>query len=105
MATVVTVRFAANREYTFEVGDNAAAALAPDAARNWLAQQIDLLECDMPNKMGKILAVDIALALAQCAGESLFAEGGDWAQNYAQALAALFDRPVILVDVEEHRIG
>ncbi|BBD78131.1 hypothetical protein [Hydrogenophilus thermoluteolus] len=105
MSTTVTVRFAVDREYTFDLTDNAVATLEPDAARSWLAHQMDALECDMPNKMGKILAADIALALAHCAGESLFAEGGEWAQCYAQAVAAIFDRPVVLVDVEQNRIG
>ncbi len=101
----VIVRFAEDREYEIEVEAGAAQTLDADAARSWLAQQMEALECDYPNKMGKVLVADLALALAQCAGEPLFAEGGEWAHSYAQVLARLFDRPVILVDVANHRIG
>lgn len=105
MSRIVTVRFALDREYEFAVEEEAAHQLAHEAARSWLAAQIEALECDPPNKMGKVLVADIALALAQCAGEALFAEGGEWAQAYAQALAALFDRPVVVVDLDQYRIG
>jgi len=105
MTRIVTVRFAPEREYEFVVPDEAVGDLTHDAARSWLAGQIEALECDPPNKMGKVLVTDIALALAQCAGEALFAEGGEWANNFAQALATLFDRPVVVVDLDQYRIG
>ena len=105
MSYVVKVVFGPDREYEFYTNAEAVEALDRNVARDWLVREMEALECDAPNPMGKVLVVDLILNLAKCAGEARFAEGGEWAQCYAQDVAAIFDRPVVLVDVEQNRIG
>ncbi|MCX7946050.1 MAG: hypothetical protein N2557_03655 [Hydrogenophilus sp.] len=104
MSRTITIRFSQKREYEFLVGEEVAETIAPETAHAWLAQQIEALECTSPTS-AKAIPTEMVLGLARCAGETLFAEGGEWAQTFAQIVAALFDRPVVVVDLPAARVS
>jgi hypothetical protein len=55
--------------------------------------------------MGKILLLDMILNVAKYAGEECFENGGEWARNYAIAVAVSLERPAIRVDVANFMVG
>lgn len=105
MSYVVKVVFGPDREYEFYTNAEAVEALDRNVACDWLVREMEALECDAPNPMGKVLVVDLILNLAKCAGEARFAEGGEWAQAFAHVVARLLDRPVARIDVENFTVG
>ena len=104
MTTTVTVAFARDRDYEFKLHEG---DILPtrEAAQQWLERQWLELECTTDNPVGKILALDRILSVARYGGEKRFAENGDWAKEYAKAVAAVLARKAIRVDVGERVVG
>jgi hypothetical protein len=105
MSSQVIVAFARANEFTFSVSEEAMAVLDREAAHRWLDKQLNALECESSNPVGKTLLLDKILNVAKYGGESRFAARGDWAHRFATAVARLLGRPVIRVDVGEYVVG
>ncbi|MDD5297026.1 MAG: hypothetical protein PHU46_08940 [Rhodocyclaceae bacterium] len=105
MSHTVIVSFGSNREYEFRFAGDEVAGTSRDIARRWLHEQFDALECEPRNPMGKMLLLDMILDVAKYSGEKHFMEKDDWAQTYAQNVAAVLDRPAARVDVENLKVG
>ncbi len=104
MITTVTVAFARDREYEFKFGEDDALPTREEA-QQWLERQWLELECSPNNPMGKVLALDRILSVARDAGERRFAANGDWAKDYAKAVAITLDRPAVRIDIPEQVVG
>lgn len=105
MSHTVTVVFGGEREYEFPLRDADVASTTKEQARSWLAREFEDLECTPSNPMGKVLVLDKILGIAKYGGEKRFAEGGDWAKRYADAVATVLERPVVRVDVADRVVG
>lgn len=101
MSSIVSVVFDRNREYELI----AHASGSREDANRWMDDQWEALECEPSNPMGKVLVLDKILCVAKYGGEKRFAEAGDWAKAYANAVATLLERPVVRVDVAERVVG
>ena len=101
----VTVAFRADREYEFHVHGDEVAGLTAEAARDWLQQEFDTLECTPSNPVGKILVLDVILNVAKYGGEPRFAQAGEWARNFASCVAVVLDRPSVRIDVPGFVVG
>ena len=101
MSSIVTVVFDRSRDYELI----AHAGLSREDANRWLDAQWEALECEPTNPMGKVLVLDRILGIAQYAGEKRFASQGEWAQQYASAVAAVLDRPAVRVDISDRVVG
>ena len=104
MALTVTVAFARDHEYEFKLHDTDPLP-SREAAQQWLERQWLELECSTDNPVGKILAMDRILSVARYGGEKRFAENGDWARQYAAAVAVTLGRTAVRVDVAERVVG
>lgn len=105
MSQHITVSFGSNREYELVVHDSDTANLDKDKARAWLAREFEVLECSPSNPMGKILVLDMVLNVAKYGGEERFRQPGDWARQFAAAVAVALARPAIRVDVAGFLVG
>ena len=105
MLGTVTVSFAPGRAYELKIAQHGERALTAEDASLWLSQQWEEFECTPRSMVGKILAVDKILQIAQEAGEKRFAEAGAWAQRYAEAVVAVLDRDRVRIDVAENTVG
>lgn len=101
----IVVAFHRDQPYQFHVNVSDVAALSDDEARRWLDEQWDALECEPVRPTGKVLLFDKLLSVARAAGEPRFAENGAWAHAFARSVARLLERPLVVVDVGENRIG
>jgi hypothetical protein len=101
----VIVSFYHDREYETMLHDGDMRDMTKEQARTWLAQEFEELECVPSNPMGKILLLDMILNVAKYAGEECFENGGEWARNYAIAVAVSLERPAIRVDVANFMVG
>lgn len=101
MSSIVKVIFDHNIDFELI----AHAGTSREEANRWLDSQWEALECEPSNPMGKVLVLDKVLCIAKYAGEKRFAEPGEWSQRYADAVATVLERPVVCVDVAEHRVG
>jgi hypothetical protein len=101
MSSIVKVVFDRVQEYELI----AHTGISRDEAGQWLNAQWEELECETTNPMGKVLVLDKILGIAKYAGEKRFAEAGEWARHYANAVAAVLQRPAVRVDVADHAIG
>lgn len=101
MSSIVTVVFDRSRDYELI----AHAGPSREAANRWLDAQWEALECEPTNPMGKVLVLDRILGIAQYAGEKRFATPGEWAQHYADAVAAVLDRPAVRIDISDRVVG
>lgn len=101
MSSIVKVVFDQHREYELI----AHAGPSRDEGSRWLDDQWEDLECEPTNPMGKVLILDKILGVALFGGEQRFAQPGDWAQRYANAVATVLERPVVRVDVAERVVG
>lgn len=101
MSSIVSVVFDRVHEYELI----AHAGMSRDAANQWLNAQWEELECESTNPMGKVLVLDKILGIAEYGGENRFAKPGEWASHYANAVAAVLQRPAVRVDVADHMIG
>lgn len=101
----VTVTFGEDREYELTLYPAELAGLTKDAARQWLAQEFETLECSPSNPMGKILVLDMILNVAKYGGEDRFASGSEWARQFAAAVAVVLERPAVTVDVAGFTVG
>jgi len=105
MRGTVTVSFAPGREYELKIPERDANPLTAEEADRWLSQQWEELDCTPRSLVGKILAVDKVLQVAQEAGEKRFAEPAAWAERYAKAVIAVLDRDVVRVDIVDSTVG
>jgi hypothetical protein len=101
MSSIVNVVFDRNREYEIIVHDQ----LPREEANRWLDAQWEALECEPTNPMGKVLVLDRILGIAQYGGEKRFAAGGEWVQQYGNAVSAVLGRPAVRVDVNDRIVG
>jgi hypothetical protein len=101
----VTVTFGDEREYEITLHAAELASLDKEAARGWLAREFETLECSPSNPMGKILVLDMILNVAKYGGESRFANGSEWARQFAAAVAVILERPAVAVDVARFTVG
>ncbi len=72
--------------------------MQPDAARAWLDQQFTELECEPLRPTGKLLAADKVVVVAQSAGTPKFRDDA-WAVEFARAVTATLNKPVVHIDV------
>ena len=105
MSHAVIVSFDHDREYEIMLHDGDTRGMDKEQARTWLGREFEELECVPSNPVGKILLLDMILNVAKYAGEECFENGGEWARNYASAVAVSLDRPVIRVDVANFVVG
>jgi hypothetical protein len=101
MSTIINVIF--DRQHEIELIGHPLPSR--DEASRWLDEQWLALECETSNPMGKVLLLDKILSLARYAGERRFAEAGDWAREYADAVATLLGRPSVRIDVADSIVG
>lgn len=101
MSSIVTVVFDRSRDYELI----AHAGLSREDANRWLDAQWEALECEPTNPMGKVLVLDRILGIAHYAGEKRFASPSEWTQQYANAVAAVLDRPSVRVDIADRVVG
>lgn len=101
MSSIVTVVFDRHREYELIAHDE----MPRDAAQRWLEDQWNALECEPTHPMGKVLLLDRILGIAQYAGEQRFIQPSAWTRQYANAVAAVMDRPAVRIDVAERKVG
>jgi len=101
MSCIVTVVFDRIREYE----QVARAGQTREEANRWLDAEWTALECEPTNPMGKVLVLDRILGIAQYAGEKRFATQDAWTQAYADAVAAVLQRPAVRIDVADRIIG
>ncbi len=101
----LTVVFRADREYEFNVHATDIANLSNEAAREWLQEEFDELECTPSNPVGKVLILDVILNVAKYGGEQRFAQGGAWATQFAACVAVVLDRPSVRIDVPGFVVG
>jgi hypothetical protein len=101
MSTIVNVVFDRTRDYELI----AHPGTSREAANQWLNAQWEALECEPSNPLGKVLVLDKILNIARYGGEQRFTEPGAWTQAYADAVAAVLERPVVRVDVAERVVG
>ncbi len=101
MSSIVTVVFDRSRDYELI----AHAGPSREDANRWLDAEWEALECEPTNPMGKVLVLDRILGIALYAGEKRFANPGEWSQQYADAVAAVLDRPVVRVDIADRVVG
>jgi hypothetical protein len=101
MSSIVVVVFDRSRDYELI----AHAGASREEANRWLDAQWEALECEPTNPMGKVLVLDRILGIAQYAGEKRFATPGEWAKQYADAVATVLERPVVRVDVANRVVG
>ncbi len=105
MSQQITVSFGDDRAYEIIVHDADRAGMAKDQARAWLAKEFEVMECTPSNPMGKILVLDMILNVAKYGGEDRFKEGGEWARQFATAVAVALERQAIKVDVRNFTVG
>ena len=105
MSYTVTAAFHFNREYEILLHDSDLQNMDKDQARAWLAKEFDNLGCVPSNPMGKVLLLDMILNIAMDGGEERFIEAGEWAKQYAIAVATTLERPAIRVDVANFVVG
>lgn len=101
----VIVSFDRDREYEIMLHDGDIQGMDRDRARAWLAGEFEEMGCVPSNPTGKILLLDMILNVAMDGGEERFEAGGEWARNYAIAVAVSLERPVIRVDVAHFVVG
>jgi hypothetical protein len=105
MTQEVVVAFGEWKRYEFRVPDGELPRVTGDEAQGWLDDEWTALECEPARPSGKLLLLDKILGIARQAGEGRFAEHGDWARAFARNVAAVLQRPVVLVDVPGNRVG
>lgn len=101
----VTVSFDLGREYEIMLHDGDMQDMDKEQARAWLFREFEELECSPSNPVGKILLLDMILNVAMHGGEERFEESGQWARNFAIAVAVALQRPVVRVDVANFVVG
>lgn len=105
MSQQIVVSFGPEKEFEFMVHPDDKAGMDKDGARAWLAKEFEDLECSPSNPMGKVLVLDMILNVAKYGGEARFAQAGDWARQFAAAVAVSLDRPIVRVDVNAFVVG
>ena len=101
----VIVSFGRDREYEIKVSGDGNNPQSAEDAQQWLTQQWEEFDCTPRSLVGKVLAMDRVLQVAQEAGEKRFAEGGAWAQRYAASVLSALGRETVRVDVAEESVG
>ncbi|HEY0202345.1 MAG TPA: hypothetical protein VGC24_11690 [Burkholderiaceae bacterium] len=72
--------------------------MAPDAARWWLDDQFQHLDCEPLRPTGKVLIADKVICVARAAGPQRFADP-QWSGEFARATRAALAKPVVVVDL------
>jgi hypothetical protein len=100
MTGMVTIRFAADREFPLRV----APAVERGAAVRWLEDEFVRLGAEPLRPSGKILLADRLLAIAAAAGADAFENDPAWAASYAANALAAIGHDVVTVDLESMRV-
>lgn len=101
MSAIITVVFDRSRAYELI----AHGRMTREEAGRWLDEQWETLECEPSNPLGKVLVLDRILGIAHNAGEKRFASHDAWAEQYAEAVAAVLARPAVRIDVADRIVG
>ncbi len=101
MSSIVTVVFDRHREYELIAHHT----LPREEAQRWLEEQWHALECEPSHPMGKVLILDRILGIAKYAGEQRFITQNTWAQQFAQAVVSVLERPAVRINVAENVVG
>lgn len=72
--------------------------LAHEAARRWLDDEFNRLECEPLRASGKVLLADKVLTVAQAAGPALLGDDA-WFKAFALATSAALAKPIVHVDL------
>lgn len=102
MHSEVTVTLAPEQEFCADL--RGVEPLAHEAARRWLDEQFNVLECEPLRPSGKVLLADKLLTVARAAGAQRLADA-DWMQAYARAATGVMARPVVRIDVPGMTVG
>ncbi|MCP5268804.1 MAG: hypothetical protein H6943_07175 [Zoogloeaceae bacterium] len=101
----VMVVFGKGKQYEFKLPDTELAGRSAEEARRWFDKEFNDLECEPSNPVGKVLIIDKILSVARYGGESRFADGKDWAQDFVRNAASALGRDTIRVDVSTFSIS
>jgi hypothetical protein len=99
MIRMVSVKFAEDRLYEFELHERELAGSTPESARRWLEEQFVALGCEPTNPTGKTLLVDKILGVARALGDKPFAQNAGAAREFARNAAAALERSAVSIDV------
>lgn len=100
MTGMVTIRFAADREFPLRVTEPAERT----AAVRWLEDEFIRLGAEPVRASGKILLADRLLSIALAAGADAFETDPHWAGRYAANALAAIGQELVTVDVEAMRV-
>lgn len=100
MTGTVTIRFAADREFTLRVADPAERS----TAIRWLEDEFVRLGAEPLRASGKVLLADRLLSIAAAAGADAFETDPDWAARYAANASAATGQGFVTVDIEKMRV-
>lgn len=96
MRSEVTVSFAGTAPVRIDL--DKVSPMPPEAARAWLDRQFTEMECEPLRPTGKLLAADKVVVVAEAAGPEKLSDKA-WAIEFARAVAATLDKPVVHIDV------
>lgn len=102
---LIHVVYSPQSEYELSVREDEKGGMDKKQAQQWLSDQFEELECTPSNPMGKVLMLDMILNVAKYAGEERFRARGQWAQEFAVAVAAGLGRKVVRIDVPAFTVG
>ena len=102
MRSEVTVSFAGTAPVRIDL--DKVPPMPPDEARAWLDRQFTEMECEPLRPTGKVLAADKVVVIAEAAGPGKLNEKG-WAHQFARAVAATLDKPVVHIDVAARAVS
>ena len=101
----VIVTFGKDKQYEFKMSDTELTGHSAEEARRWFDKEFTDLECEPSNPVGKVLIIDKILSVARYGGETRFAEGKGWANDFARYTAMALGRDTIRVDVASFAIS
>lgn len=101
----VTVVFGKGQEYEFKLSDADLSGRSAEEARRWFDKEFIELECEPTNPVGKVLIIDKILSVGRYGGAERFAQGKDWARDFARYTALALARDTIRVDAENFNIS
>jgi len=99
MASIVTVKFAEDRRYEFDVSERDPSAPTPESARRWFEEEFVRLGCEPTNPTGKTLLVDKILGVARAMGDNPFARNESSARVFAKNAALALERGLVSIDI------
>jgi len=84
---------------SFSFGMDGREGMANDAARKWLDEQFEALECEPLRASGKLLLADKVVAVAREAGVQHFSDAA-WGATFADAACAALGKKSLNVDAD-----